>query len=189
MALPQYAQYPLQVNKARWISRRVGGRAQLEVLFIPQPLQGQKGVRQHHRYHMMGAPHPTAAFVVIQPQFLLELLVVLFDLRAAWPKVASAKRRMRARRCRFASSSFRLNFYRRHDSQQSRCQQRAKSSAQGLRSSNAQPISTYRMIFHLPPVARMFSRLLVLSVQRRIAVSVRIPVPLRRRHCRRRNSA
>jgi len=78
--LPQYAQRPVQVNNSRWISRRVCGRVHPEVFFNAQHLQGQEGVRQHHLRHMMIPARPIAAFVVIQPQLLLELLIVPFDL-------------------------------------------------------------------------------------------------------------
>src|SRR5208337_3206659 len=84
ISLPQYAQYPVQVNNTRWISRRVCGRVHPEVFFTPQAFQGQESVRQHHQRYVMMPATPTAAFVVIQPQFLLELLIVLFDLPPAF---------------------------------------------------------------------------------------------------------
>src|SRR5271157_58951 len=82
--LPQYAHSPVQVNNRRWISRRVCGRVHPEVFFAPQPFQGQEGMRQHDQGDMMMPTCPTAAFVMIQPQFLLELLIILFDLPAGF---------------------------------------------------------------------------------------------------------
>src|SRR5271157_3287637 len=82
--LPQYAHSPVQVNNRRWISRRVCGRFHPEVFFAPQPFQGQEGMRQHDQRDMMMPTCPTAAFVMIQPQFLLELLIILFDLPAGF---------------------------------------------------------------------------------------------------------
>ena len=55
-----------------------------EKFFAPQLLQGQKGVRQPHQRHMTMPTPSTAAFVVIQPRFLFELLIVVFDLAAAF---------------------------------------------------------------------------------------------------------
>src|ERR1700691_296905 len=81
--LPQYAQFPVQVNNRRWISRRVCGRVHPEVFFAAQSLQGQEGMCQHDQGDMMVPPCPIAALVVIHAQFLLELLIVLFDLPAA----------------------------------------------------------------------------------------------------------
>ena len=82
--LPQNAQFPVQVNSRRWISRRVCGRVHPEVFFAPQSFQGQEGMCQHDQSDMMVPPCPIAAFIVIQAQFLLELLIVLFDLPAAF---------------------------------------------------------------------------------------------------------
>src|SRR5271157_2416991 len=82
--LPQYAHSPVQVNNRRWISRRVCGRVHPEVFFAPQPFQGQEGMRQHDQRDMMMPPVPMAAFVVIQAQLFLQLLIILFDLPAAF---------------------------------------------------------------------------------------------------------
>src|SRR5580698_640473 len=87
IVLPQYAHSPVQVNSRRWISRRVCGRVHPEVFFAPHSLQGEEGMRQHHQSDVMMPARPIAAFVVIQAQFFLELLIVLFDLPAAFDHV------------------------------------------------------------------------------------------------------
>src|SRR5215471_6521772 len=59
-------------------ARRVCGKVGTGVFFKVAALQQQKGIGQAHQGDMVMPALPAAALVVVQPQFLLELLVVLF---------------------------------------------------------------------------------------------------------------
>ena len=84
MLCPQYAHAPVHVNKMYWISRRVLGRVQPEVFFTAEGLKREERMRQHDQRHMVMPAGPVPTLIVIQPEFLLELLVVLLDLPPAF---------------------------------------------------------------------------------------------------------
>src|SRR5262245_33472221 len=65
-----------------------------------QPLRGQERIRGDAERRMMMKPPPAAAFEVIEPQFIFQLLIVAFDPPAhhrEWDEV-SARGRRRPRR-------------------------------------------------------------------------------------------
>lgn len=88
---------PVHVKSKNWISRRVFGRVHPEVFFAAQSFQGQEGVRQHHQGHVMVPAAPTPSFVMIQAQFFLQLVVVLFDLPPALGDAHQAAQRVARR--------------------------------------------------------------------------------------------
>src|SRR3990172_7992544 len=59
--------------------RRTSGRLGGGVFFVLKPLADQKSISQTYQRHMMMPALPTAPCVVIQSQFLFQLLIVLLD--------------------------------------------------------------------------------------------------------------